>query len=83
VKKTKKSLRKKGTGVNAQTTEMLTEKNTELTKRIINENTERNISTYIGLIQWNRNHSDNQMTYEQYVAYRQNKERQKETKENE
>lgn len=32
---------------------------------------------YYGWKQQNRNHPDNQMTYEQYVAYRQNKERMK------
>ena len=35
---------------------------------------------YYGWKQQNRNHPENQMTYEQYVAYRQNKERQKESK---
>ena len=39
VKKTKKSLRKKGTAVNAQTTEMLTEKNIRNTNVNTNANT--------------------------------------------
>lgn len=36
---------------------------------------------YYGWKQQNRNNPDNKMTYEQYIAYRKNKERQKETKE--
>ena len=44
------------------------------------EDTERNISTYIGHTQWNRLHPDNQMTFEQYVEYRKQKEEKKEKK---
>lgn len=36
---------------------------------------------YYGWKQWNKLHPDDQMTEEQYTAYRQNKERQKEVKE--
>ena len=38
---------------------------------------ERNKHHY-GWVQWNRLHPDNQMTEEQYIAYRQNKEAKKE-----
>ena len=44
------------------------------------EDTERNISTDIGHTQWNRLHPDNQMTMEQYVEYRKQKEAKKEQK---
>lgn len=38
---------------------------------------------YYGWKKWNRLHPDNQMTEEQYVAYRKQKERKKQQKENE
>lgn len=38
---------------------------------------------YYGWKQYNKLHPDDPMTEDQYIAYRQNKERQKETKENE
>lgn len=43
---------------------------------------ERNRFHY-GWVQWNRLHPDNQITLEQYITYRQNKERMKEIKEKE
>ncbi len=43
---------------------------------------ERNRYHY-GFVQWNKNHPDDQMTEEQYVNYRKNKERMKEMKEKE
>jgi hypothetical protein len=55
--------------------------NTRPTKKLINENIGKNISSIIGHTQWNRLHPDDQMTLEQYIAYRQNKERMKEIKE--
>ena len=45
--KTKKNLRKKGTGVNALTTEMLTEKNIRNTSVNTNANTENATDTYM------------------------------------
>jgi hypothetical protein len=42
------------------------------------EDTARKISSIIGYTQWNRLHPDNQMTIEQYIEYRKNKEEKKE-----
>lgn len=35
---------------------------------------------YYGWKQWNRHHQEDKMTYEQYIAYRKNKERRKRNK---
>lgn len=46
-------------------------------KRLIRRVSGKRTHFIIGFLQWNRNHSDEPMTYEEYVAYRKNKERQK------
>jgi hypothetical protein len=54
------------------------EKLIQLIKRNTNVDIEKNISFIIGHTQWNRLHPDNQMTLEQYVEYRKQKEEKKE-----
>ena len=53
----------------------------EITKRLIRRVSGKRTQIIIGLLQWNRNHPDELMTYEEYVDYRQQKERKKKQKE--
>lgn len=81
-KKTKKSLRENETIDNAENIEKSTKKNLMVIKRLIRRVSGKRILITIGFFQWNRNHSDEPMTYEEYIAYRQQKERKKKQKEN-
>lgn len=67
----------------AETIEKSTRKNITVTKILIKRDSEKITDTTIGLKAWNRNHPDEPMTYEEYVAYRKQKERKKKQKENE
>ena len=51
--------------------------NTQLISWNTSEDTARNTNTTIGHTQWNRLHPDKQMTLEQYIEYRKNKEAKK------
>jgi hypothetical protein len=57
------------------------EKLIQLTKRNTNEDTERNTNTIIGFVLWNKNHPDEPMTEDEYVAYRKQKERKRKMQE--
>ena len=80
-KKTRRTLREKETIGYAETIEKITKKNLMVIKRLIKRNLENRTDTTIGLRAWNRNHPDELMTHEEYVAYRQQKERKKKQKE--
>lgn len=68
---------------NAETIEIDIEKNSDGYIKNYQQKFREQNPYYYGWKQQNRNNPDNKMTYEQYVAYRKNKERQKETKEKE
>ena len=80
-KKTKKSLREKETIDNAETIEKSTKKNLMAIKRLIRSVSGNRIHITTGLKAWNRKHPNNQMTEEQYVAYRKQKERRRKNNE--
>ena len=58
----------------AETIEKITKKNLIVIKRLISRNLENRILITIGLKAWNRNHPNNKMTLELYIAYRKHKE---------
>ena len=58
----------------AETIEKSTKKILMVTKRLIKRNLENRTHITTGLKAWNRNHPNNKMTQEQYVAYRKHKE---------
>ena len=62
---------------NAETIEKSTKKNLMVIKRIIRRVSGNRILITTGLKAWNRNHPNNKMTLEQYVAYRKHKEEKK------
>lgn len=68
---------------NAATIEIDIEKNSDGYIKNYQQKFREQNPYYYGWKQFNRHHTEEPMTYEQYVTYRKNKERQKETKENE
>lgn len=61
--------------------EIITEKLIQLIKRNTNANTARNTNTIIGFVLWNKNHPDEPMTEDEYIAYRKQKERKRKMQE--
>lgn len=67
---------------NAATIEIDIEKNANGYMKKYQQKFREQNKFYYGWKQWNRHHQENKMTYEQYIAYRQQKERKKKQKEN-
>ena len=63
---------------NAETIEKSTKKNIMFTTAAIKRDSELKISITTGWKAWNRKHTEEPMTYEQYVFYRKQKEAKKE-----
>lgn len=82
-KKTRRNLIENETLGNAATIEIDIEKNSHGYIKNYQQKFREQNPYYYGWKQWNRCHQENKMTYEQYIAYRQQKERKKKQKENE
>lgn len=70
----------------AEAIEKITKKNLMVIKRLISRNLGKRTHITTGLKAWNRNHPNNKMTLELYIAYRKHKEakkRQRRSKEGE
>ena len=67
---------------NAATIEIDIEKNSDGYIKNYQQKFREQNPYYYGWKQWNRHHTDEPMTYEEYAAYRKQKERKKNQKEN-